>query len=177
MTKRENHYEAAFETYLRTHQIPYVAVDETRRTLRDGESLKSLDFLISRPQSPGWLIDIKGRRFPTGRRKQYWKNWSTPDELRSLAHWETLFGPGFLGLLVFAYWLADDQSPVPVEEIFPFRGRLYAFVGIRLDHYAGWVKPLSPKWNTVTVSVPRFRELARPLGSFLHPTVRPKVAV
>jgi hypothetical protein len=169
MTKRENHYEAAFETYLRTFQIPYVAVDETRRALQNGESLKNLDFLISRPQAPGWLIDIKGRRFPTGRRKQYWKNWSTADELRSLAHWENLFGNGFGGLLVFAYWLADDQSPVPLEEVFPFRGRLYAFVGIRLDHYAAWAKPLSAKWNTVSVSVPRFRALARPISSFLTP--------
>jgi glutamyl-tRNA synthetase len=33
-----------------------------------------------------WLVDVKGRRFPSGdEQKQYWKNWSTRDDLRSLA--------------------------------------------------------------------------------------------
>jgi len=33
MAKRSNHYEAAFEEYLRQRQIPYVAVDEKKRAL------------------------------------------------------------------------------------------------------------------------------------------------
>jgi len=33
MANRDNHYEAAFEAFLRWHCVPYVAVDETRRTL------------------------------------------------------------------------------------------------------------------------------------------------
>ena len=32
MAKRDNHYEAAFEAYLRARQVPYVAVDETKRS-------------------------------------------------------------------------------------------------------------------------------------------------
>ena len=31
MANRENHYEAAFEAWLREHRVPYVAVDEARR--------------------------------------------------------------------------------------------------------------------------------------------------
>ena len=31
MANRDNHYEAAFEEYLRQRQVPYVAVDEARR--------------------------------------------------------------------------------------------------------------------------------------------------
>ena len=32
------------------------------------------------------LVDVKGRRFPSGdEQKQYWKNWSTRDDLVSLA--------------------------------------------------------------------------------------------
>ena len=80
MTKRDNHYEAAFEAYLRARQTPYVAVDETRRSLAGQRSLKNLDFIVSPPvasaagreESAGrsWLVDVKGRRFPSGQSKQ-----------------------------------------------------------------------------------------------------------
>src|SRR5690349_8781540 len=104
MAKRNNVYEAAFEAYLRFRRIPYVAVDEAKRSLDERQSLKSPDFIVSPVGQPrSWLVDVKGRKFPTGRRKQYWKNWSTGDELKSLASWENLFGPHFRGLLVFAY--------------------------------------------------------------------------
>jgi hypothetical protein len=177
MTKRDNHYEVAFEAYLRQRTIPYVAVDETRRSLAapapplpgtelQPQSLKSLDFIVSPYCGPGagrsWLVDVKGRRFPTGRSKQYWKNWSTADELRSLAHWERLFAGQFQSLLVFAYNVVGDQAPLPAEQLFEFRGSLYGFLGIRLDHYAGWSKVLSPRWQTVTIPAKQFRALARP---------------
>ena len=29
---RDNHYEAAFEAYLRARRLPYIAVDEARRS-------------------------------------------------------------------------------------------------------------------------------------------------
>jgi hypothetical protein len=177
MTKRDNHYEAAFEAYLRARTIPYVAVDETRRSLTISansdladptqQTLKSLDFIVSPLSLSGqrlgsWLVDVKGRRFPTGSSKQYWKNWSTADELRSLAHWESLFAGQFQSLLVFAYNVVGDQAPLPAEQLFEFRGGLYGFLGIRLDHYAGWSKVLSPKWQTVTIPAKQFRALARP---------------
>lgn len=176
MTKRDNHYEAAFEAYLRARTIPYVAVDETKRSIvaprsaieeSEDQTLKSLDFIVS-PLSPrgerlgNWLVDIKGRRFPSGRSKQYWKNWSTADELRSLAHWETLFAGQFQALLVFAFNVVGDQAPLPAEQLFEFRGSLYGFLGIRLDHYTGWSRTLSPKWQTVMIPAQKFRALARP---------------
>src|SRR4051812_21768477 len=90
MAKRENHYEAAFEAYLQAHRVPYVAVDETKRSRFVGGSMKSLDFIVSPPGRLSWLVDVKGRRFPSGTQKQYWKNWSTRDDLVSLARWERL---------------------------------------------------------------------------------------
>ena len=33
MSKRSNHYEAAFEAYLRELRAPYIAIDESRRSL------------------------------------------------------------------------------------------------------------------------------------------------
>ena len=65
--------------------------------------------------------------------KQYWKNWSTRDDLVSLAQWERLFGQGFCGLFVFAYNILGDRAPLPYEQLFKFRDKLYAFVAVRLS--------------------------------------------
>ena len=78
MANRDNHYEAAFEDYLRSRGVPYVAVDEAKRSvLSDGASIKSLDFIVSSAGPVRWLVDVKGRKFPSGDiQKQFWKNWS-----------------------------------------------------------------------------------------------------
>jgi hypothetical protein len=83
MANRDNHYEAAFEEYLRYRCVPYVAVDEAKRSLlANGESIKSLDFIVSSPGEITWLVDVKGRRFPSGEdQKQYWKCFSKPQRL------------------------------------------------------------------------------------------------
>ena len=84
MTIRTNHYEVAFEAFLREEKVPYIAVDERRRALLGSGSLKNLDFIVSPSGGDmSWLIDIKGRKFPSGRRNRYWKNWTTTDDLQS----------------------------------------------------------------------------------------------
>ena len=174
MAKRDNHYEAAFEAYLRARQVPYVAVDEAKRSLLSGGTLKNLDFMIVPPQSKtSWLTDIKGRKFPSGRHKQYWKNWSTGDELQSLARWEELLGEQFTGLLVFAYHIVGEFAPVAADQLFMFRRQCYGFVGIRLHHYTSYAHVISPKWDTLAMPVARFRELAEPIDHFLDARQRP----
>ena len=169
---RRNHYEAAFEAFLRARKIPYVAVDESRRSLVAERSLKSLDFIVSPAASPSsWLVDVKGRRFPSGSRKQqYWKNWSTGDELRSLAQWEQIFGPNFSGALIFAFNVVGDRSPLPAEQMFEYQDGLYGFVVVRLGHYVGWARRISPRWDTVAMPASRFRELAEPADEFFGVT-------
>jgi hypothetical protein len=171
MANRDNHYEAAFEAYLRGRGVPYVAVDEAKRALLGGESIKSLDFIVSTTTSTmaeaRWLVDVKGRLFPSGVHRQYWKNWSTRDDLRGLAHWERLFGQSFSGLLVFAYQIAGSRAPLPAERLFAFRQRLYGFLGIRLNDYAERARLISPKWDTVAMSPRGFRRLARPLDELI----------
>ena len=53
------------------------------------------------------------------------------------------------------------------EELFSFRNRVYGFVAIRLDQYACYARPISPRWDTWAMPVKRFRQLARPLSSLL----------
>ena len=99
---------------------------------------------------------MKGRQFPTAKH-QYWRNWSTADELASLARWEELLGLRSGGLLVFAYNVVGDRAPLPADELFVYRHRLYGFVGIRLDHYTGNAKPLSQRWGHCQRSTAQFR--------------------
>lgn len=182
MANRDNHYEAAFEEFLRGRGVPYVAVDEAKRSLMsDGASIKSLDFIVSGEVDASgsaktgedacrtsWLVDVKGRRFPSGDvQKQYWKNWSTRDDLRSLAQWEELFGASFRGLFVFAYDVLGDRAPLPAEELFEFRGSLYGFIAVPLSDYAAHAQPISPRWDTWAMPAGDFRRLARPLVELL----------
>jgi len=168
MADRDNHYEAAFEAFLRSRGLPYVAVDEAKRSLLGhGESIKSLDFIVSSPGDTTWLVDVKGRRFPSGdEQKQYWKNWSPREDLRSLAQWEELFGDHFRGLFVFAYNILGDRAPLPAEQLFEHRRALYGFVGVRLSDYAAGCHPISPSWDTVAMPTAEFRRLARPVEEF-----------
>jgi hypothetical protein len=164
MANRGNHYEAAFEAYLRESSTAYIAIDETRRSILAGESLKSLDFIVHCGPRSSWLVDVKGRRFPSSdEKRQYWKNWSTRDDLRAMAAWERLFGEGFHGLLVFAYAITGDRSPLPAGQLFAFRDCLYAFLGVRLADYACFARPISAAWQTVALPSHKFREVARPL--------------
>jgi hypothetical protein len=76
MAQRRHHYEHAFEEYLRVRRIPYVAVDEARKTLLPrgpvatvrspqqmgaAASLKSFDFVIYGHGS-NLLVEVKGRQ-------------------------------------------------------------------------------------------------------------------
>lgn len=169
MANRTNHYEVALEAYLRFLRIPYLATNEQRRSLLGDVSVKNLDFVVTAPGGASWLVDVKGRRFPAGRGRQLWKNWSTRDDLESMARWEQLFGPRAAGLLVFAYHLVGRESPVPADQVFPYRGELYAFVGARLSDYASHARPISPRWQTLALGARQFRAVARPLSAWLLP--------
>jgi hypothetical protein len=169
MANRANLYEAAFEQFLRDRRMPYVAVDEAKRSMLPDATLKSLDFMVAAPGGGTWLVDVKGRRFPSGEQKQYWRNWSTRDDLRSLAQWEELFGPRSQALFVFAYKVVGRRAPLPAELLYPFRGALLGFVGIRLCDYVPHARLISPKWQTVALSTRRFRQLAEPFETFLQP--------
>jgi hypothetical protein len=149
--------------------VPYVAVDEARRSvMSNGSSLKSMDFIVSSSAELTWLVDVKGRKFPSGNeQKQYWKNWSTADDLRSLQQWELLFGQSFLGLFVFAFDIQGDRSPLPQDELFEFRERLYGFVAVPLSAYLDHAHCISPRWNTLAMSSTEFRRYARPVGELL----------
>ena len=165
MTRRHIHYEAAFEDYLRSCGLPYVAVDEHRKAIFSGTRVKSFDFLVYRPRGRHWLVDVKGRKFPyevSGQRR-YWENWITREDLEGLTRWEQVFGDGFQAMLVFAYVLEGDGARRPTTHIHPFHEAEYAFLCVALADYRGAARPRSPKWETLTLPARIFRRVAQPI--------------
>lgn len=171
---RSNHYEAAFEAYLQVHRHCYVAVDETRRPHLGDLPLKSLDFIVYAEQGARLLVDVKGRRFPSGspdRQRRVWECWSTEDDLVGLEQWTALFGPGFRGLLVFMYEIMPSVDIAPdTEDLWYWRERRYVLRGILADAYRQHMKVRSPKWGTVTLPRSAFWELVKPFSSFTQVT-------
>jgi hypothetical protein len=168
MAKRDNHYEAAFEAYLQDRRVAYVAVNEQRRSRIAGGSLKNVDFLVSPADGATLLVDVKGRRFPSGnRQKQYWRNWTTWDDLRSLARWQDQLGRGSVALFGFVFHVVAERSPVPPDELFQFRGQRYAMLAVRAVDYIRFARPLSAKWQTVSMPTTLFRQAAMPFDDLL----------
>jgi hypothetical protein len=51
--------------------------------------------------------------------------------------------------------------------MFTFRDRWYWLMGIDLGEYRNHMRRRSPKWETVSLSAEDFRQLARPIESWL----------
>lgn len=167
---RSNHYEAAFEAYLQWHCHCYVAVDETRRAMLGELRVKNLDFIVYGDRGARLLVDVKGRRFPTGspqRQRRVWECWSTQDDIDGLERWTELFGPGYQGLLVFAYQLLPMVAlPEATEDLWTWRGRRYLLRAVSARDYRQYMRVRSPKWRTVALPGPVFRDLVRPFHAF-----------
>jgi hypothetical protein len=168
---RSNHYEAAFEAYLQWHRLCYVAVDETRRAMLGETRVKSLDFIVYGPRGARLLVDVKGRRFPSGSKRhprRVWECWSTRDDVDGLERWAELFGPGYQGVLVFAYQLLPAvELPGDTEDLWTWRGRRYLLRAVAAGDYRRHMRVRSPSWGTVGLPGAVFRDLVRPLHAFL----------
>src|SRR5205823_11844051 len=111
MADRNIHYEAAFEAFLRSRGIPYVAVDEAKKALFANAKLKSFDFVVYSKNGPNLLIDVKGRSARDGATKGSFQSWATERDVDDLMQWEQVFGEGFKGVLAFVYWIEAPLSP------------------------------------------------------------------
>jgi hypothetical protein len=172
MARRSIHYEAAFEDYLRSRGLPYVAVDETKKAIFADASVKSFDFLVYSSVGANLLVDVKGRKFPDSGKgsrgsSRAWENWITRQDVEGLGQWEQVFGRDFRAVLVFAYWLQGPVQRAPFEDVHIFGERNYGFVGIGLDRYVAGARPRSAKWETITMPTREFRKEISDIASLL----------
>ena len=164
MVIRRNHYDAAFEAYLRAQKIPYVAVDEKRRALAKDASIKSLDFIVYASQGPNLLIDVKGRTEISPNQNQSRRL----EDIQGLQQWQELFGNDFVSGFVFAYQLPENSISNSLEKLFEFRGNLYAFYLVKIDEYRRKMKPRSESWQTVFLHQQDFQELRNPVDAIIQ---------
>ncbi len=167
---RSNHYEAAFEAYLRDRRLGYVAVDEAHRATLDDEPVKSLDFVVYGSNGAKLLVDVKGRRFPGGKKdrpRRVWESWSTREDIDGLGRWAERFGPDYTGLLVFVYRILPAvRLPLGTRDLWLCRGRTYLLRALTVDDYRRHMRVRSPRWGTVHLPGATFRELVRPFRDF-----------
>ncbi|HPS52974.1 MAG TPA: HYExAFE family protein [Phycisphaerae bacterium] len=157
MTGRRIHYEDAFEDFLRTQGIPYVAVDDDKQTIFGKASIKSFDFVVYSHEGPNLIVDIKGRKFPdvatagAKRSTRAWENWITRQDLDGLTRWQDIFGSDFQVVLVFAYWLQGKVNTSPFDDVYFYNNSYYAFMAMPLSAYVSFAQPRSEKWQTIAV--------------------------
>lgn len=174
MTLRRFHYEQAFEHYLRSGGIPYVAVDEAKRALQADPAgggtatpLKSFDFVVYAEGRPNLLVDVKGRKH-SGRTGRAFQNWVTRDDIDSLGRWAGIFGGGFEPCFAFLFW-CDAQPPDALFlDVFAFNGRWYAVQAVTLGDYAAAMRARSARWDTVSLPAATFSRIVRPLNELLR---------
>jgi hypothetical protein len=165
MADRTVHYEAAFEGYLRHRGIPYVAVDEAKRALFATAKLKSFDFVVYSKTGPNLLIDVKGRSCRDRAKRSGFETWSAEQDVTDLQQWEQVFGDGFKAVLMFVYWI---EPPLTSDAgMFEFRDKWYLLMGVDLAEYRNHMRRRSAKWATVCLPAAGFRDLARPIDSWL----------
>mgnify|MGYP003663034072 CR=1 FL=1 len=180
MAQRRHHYEQAFERYLRDGRIPYISVNEAKKSLLPpkatlalcdqagtSEKLKNFDFVIY-GQGTNLLIEIKGRRLPAIRLKDgtpakpRMESWVTMEDIKALSKWRALFGPEFEPVFVFVYWCGDVPPDGLFVETFEHCERWYTLRAITLDDYVGAMKVRSPRWGTMNLSSADFEALSTP---------------
>jgi len=168
MAKRSNHYEAAFEAYIRSIRIPCVAIDEAKRAVFGDEGLKNPDFLLYPPFGVNLVVEVKGKRGKNAQGRRDWENWVTTDDLDGLVRWQAIFGPGFRSVLAFAYAEPIQAFPLPgANGAYEFRGRDYRFWAVGLDDYIAHLRSRGPAWKAVAMARRAFRRRVRPLLEWL----------
>jgi hypothetical protein len=172
--KSDNHYEAAFDAYLRKRGAAVVPVVEARRSYLDANEVKSPDFIVVGPYNTKLVVDVKGRKFGgsgrNGKPRYIWRNWCEHEDVGSLARWAERLGDGFCGVLAFVYHLAPHvELPAGTPDVFAFRHRIYLLRGVQVNDYRTHMRTCSPRWKTVHLAADDFRALVKPISDFLAP--------
>ena len=174
---RQNHYESAFEAFLRGRGLPYVAVDESKRALFSGSKLKSFDFVVYSRAGPNLLVDVKGRK-ATGSAGggASLQTWATRRDVEDLFQWERIFGEGFRAMFGFVFEVEPVLAPPPAHFVWRVgqappgaaaSERHYLMFGVDLADYRSHMSRRSVRWDTVSMPMADFRQLARPMAEWL----------
>ena len=166
-----NHFEKAFENWLKDSQVQHVQVDQSKRAVFARSRVKGFDILIypKRLGADVLIAEVKGRKY-RGKGVENigaLPSWVTIDDVQGLEKWEEMFGKGYSGIFVFVYELARVDVDTGGKEVFQSDNRRYFALGVRLADYRKHMKMRSPRWQTVTLSAADLRSCAVDLRTLL----------
>ncbi|MHC4660544.1 MAG: HYExAFE family protein [Planctomycetota bacterium] len=171
---KANHYETAFEDYIRGRGLTYIATSEQRRSLAvnvpDGpKTIKTPDFIVTTHNRENALIDVKGKQLPylDRKTKNAWENWLTTDDMDALEFWENAFGREFIGLIAFAYWIRDAKYAKHFSSLHACGGKKYGYLALSVAEYRKYATRRSASWDTWSIPIRIFRRIARPITDYI----------
>ncbi len=173
--KRENHYETAFKLWLEENGMEFSHIRQSDRLKLGDVSVKSFDYIIDAPGG-SFVVELKGRKFggSTLENLRGLQNWVTVDDVEGLGGWQSAAGAAS-GLFVFCYRLADYFADTDAHDTIDYDGTKYAFLAVSLDDYKSFMKPRSPRWQTVYLRAKDFGAAARRLNEVLAGNAAPGV--
>jgi hypothetical protein len=161
-----NHFEVAFEQWLRDNRIQYVRVDQHKRAAFARSDVKSFDFLVyPRTAAKTLIVEVKGRRF-AGKSLAGLKglpNWTTMEDVRGLLRWEDVLGSGHKAHFAFIYEMINIDIELDGRSVFEHDGRRYFGLLTSVEDYQQRMRQRSVKWQTVMLGAEDFRQKSQPL--------------
>jgi len=98
-------YCSIYEQHLRNRNVPYIVIDEAKRSLFGNARLEAFDYLVHHEDMPNGLVIVVGdllqRRSVSTKR------------VEGLKQWEDIFGEGFSGAFAF---ISPSNISDPNEE-------------------------------------------------------------
>jgi len=171
---RSNPYEAVFEAYLRERRLGYIAVDEAKRTLLGETDVKSPDFVVLASPDCKLVVDVKGRKFPSGKAgsPSSWQCWTEEEDVDGLSRWAAHFGPNCRAVLAFLYHIQPPYVlPAGTPDYFRFKDQRYLLRGVDVADYREHMRVRSQRWHTVHLPSAAFRSCVKPFSHFVVPSV------
>ena len=100
-----NHYERAFENWLKDNRIQYASADEHKRGMVSQCKVKSPDLLVYPSDGRTIIAEVKGRKFRGTSLEKLtgFECWVTRGDVDGLGKWLGVMGAGHEAVFVFAY--------------------------------------------------------------------------
>ncbi|MHC4656395.1 MAG: HYExAFE family protein [Planctomycetota bacterium] len=157
-----NHYERAFENWLRDNHIQY------RATFANSK-IKTFDFLLYPPNGQIIIAEVKGRKFKgdSFAKLTGLECWVTTEDIDGLTGWQQVFGPDHQAIFVFAYKVDNIDVDFDGRDFYDYSRNRYVFFCVKLEDYCKFMKRRSPKWQTVTLPADKFRQCAVQMQNLL----------
>jgi hypothetical protein len=161
MFGRKNHYEQAFSGMLVDAGVQAMAVEQARRPVLNGVTLKNFDLMLNGMDAV-YALDLKGRRE---------RPWISRTDLFSMMGWRTLLQGKAVPAFLFAFFSAPFESPGRIAELphtlHETPAGQYRFSLLGLDDAQRIAKPRSARWGTLDFAWNAFARAVQPLDTIV----------